>query len=75
MTGLLGMFKKVYSLAAQSFYMRKNEVFNRVSSSSWQTFGQLGRAVENLAVRSAPFLVRSRQYVTDWVEIRVFLCL
>jgi hypothetical protein len=73
MTGLLGMFKKVYSLAAQSFYMRKNEVFNRVSSSSWQTFGQLGRAVENLAVRSAPFLVRSRQCVTDWVEIRVFL--
>ena len=75
MTGLLGMFKKVYSLAAQSFYMRKNEVFNRVSSSSWQTFGQLGRAVENLAVRSAPFLVRARQCVTDWVEIRVFLCL
>lgn len=73
MTGLLGMFKKVYSLAAQSFYMRKNGVFNRVSSSSRQAFGQLGRAVENLAVRSAPFLVRSRQCETGWVEIRVFL--
>lgn len=75
MTGLLGMFKKVYSLAAQSFYMRKNGVFNRVSSTSRQAFGQLGRAVENLAVRSAPFLVRSRQCETGWVEIRVFLCL
>lgn len=75
MTGLLGMFKKVYSLVAQSFCMRKNGVFNRTSSSSRQAFGQLGRAVENLAVRSAPFLARSRQCVTDWVEIRVFLCL
>jgi len=75
MAGLLGMFKKVYSLAAQSFRTRKNGVFNRASSSSWQAFGQLGRAVENLAVRSAPFSVRSRRIVTDWVEIRVFLCL
>jgi len=75
MTGLLGMFKKVYSLAAQSSCMRKNGVFNRASSSSRQAFGQLGSAVENLAVRSAPFLVRSRQCVTDWVEIRVLLCL
>lgn len=75
MTGLIGMFQKVYSLAVQSFRMRKNGVFNRASSSSRQAFGQLGSAVENLAVRSAPFLVRSRQYVTDWVEIRVFLCL
>jgi len=75
MAGLLGMFKKVYSLAAQSFRTRKNGVFNRASSSSWQAFGQLGRAVENLAVRSAPFLLRSRRIVTDWVEIRVFLCL
>lgn len=75
MTDLLGKFEKVYSLAAQSFRTRKNGVFNRVPSSSWQAFGQLGRAVENLAVRSAPFLVRSRQCVTDWVEIRVFLCL
>ena len=75
MAGLLGMFKKVYSLATQSFRTRKNGVFNRASSSSWQAFGQLGRAVENLAVRSAPFSVRSRRIVTDWVEIRVFLCL
>lgn len=75
MAGLLGMFKKVYSLAALSFRTRKNGVFNRASSSSWQAFGQLGRAVENLAVRSAPFSVRSRRIVTDWVEIRVFLCL
>ena len=75
MTGLLGMFKKVYSLVAQSFCMRKNGVFNRASSSSWQAFGQLGRAVENLAVRSVPFLVRSRQGETGWAEIRVFLCL
>ena len=76
MTGLLGMFKKVYSLAAQSFRTReKNGVFNRASSSSWQAFGQLGRAVENLTVRSVLFLVRSRHCVTDWVEIRVFLCL
>lgn len=75
MTGLLGMFKKVYSLAAQSFRIRKNGVFNRASSSSRQAFGQLGRAVENLAVRSVPFLLRSRQCETDWVEIRVFLCL
>lgn len=75
MTGLLGMLQKVYSLAAHSFRMRKNGVFNRTSSSSWQAFGQLGRAVENLAVRSVPFLVRSRQCVTNWVEIRVFLCL
>ncbi|MED9908337.1 MAG: hypothetical protein UFF97_04160 [Collinsella sp.] len=28
MTGLLGMFKKVYSLAAQSFYMRKKMGFS-----------------------------------------------
>lgn len=75
MTGLLGMFKKVYSLAAQSSCMRKNGVFNRASSSSRQAFGQLGSAVENLAVRSAPFLLRLRQWETDWVEIRVFLCL
>lgn len=75
MAGLLGMFKKVYSLAAQSFCIRKKGVFNRASFSFWQAFGQLGRAVENLAVRSVPFLVRSRQCVTDWVEIRVFLCL
>ncbi len=75
MTGLLGMFQKVYSLAAQSFRTRKNGVFNRAPSSSWQAFGQLGRAVENLAVRSAPFSVRSRQCETGWVEIRVFLCL
>ena len=75
MDGLLGMFKKVYSLAAQSFYMRKNEVFNRASSSFWQAFGQLGRAVENLTVRSVPFLVRSPQCETGWVESRVFLCL
>ena len=73
--GLLGMFKKVYSLAAQSFCMRNNGVFNRASSSSRQAFGQLGRAVENLAVRSVPFSVRSRQCETGWVEIRVFLCL
>lgn len=75
MTGLIGMFQKVYSLAVQSSRMRKNGVFNRASSSSWQAFGQLGRAVENLAVRSVPFLLRSRQCETDWVEIRVFLCL
>lgn len=75
MAGLLGMFKKVYSLAAQSFCIRKNGVFNRASSSFWQAFGQLERAVENLTVRSAPFSVRSRRIVTDWVEIRVFLCL
>lgn len=75
MIGLLGLFKKVYSLAAQSFRTRKNGVFNRASSSSWQAFGQLGRAVENLTVRSVPFLVRSRQCETGWVEIRVFLCL
>ena len=75
MTGLLGMFQKVYSLAAQSFRTSKNGVFNRASSSSWQAFGQLGRAVENLAVRSAPFSVRSRQYETDRVKTCVFLCL
>lgn len=75
MTGLIGMFQKVYSLAAQSFLMRKNGIFNRASSSSRQAFGQLGRAVENLAVRSVPFLLRSRQCETNWVEIRVFLCL
>ena len=76
MTGLLGMFQKVYSLAAQSFRTRKKGGgFNRASSSSWQAFGQLGRAVENLAVRLAPFSVRSRQCETGWVEIRVFLCL
>lgn len=76
MTGLLGMFKKVYSLAAQSFRTReKNGVFNMASSSFWQAFGQLGRAVENLTVRSVPFLVRSPQCETGWVEIRVFLCL
>lgn len=75
MTGLLGMLQKVYSLAAQSFSMRKKGVFKRASSSSWQAIGQLGRAVENLAVRSVPFLVRSRQCETGWVEIRVFLCL
>lgn len=75
MDGLRGKFEKVYSLAAQSFLMRKNGVFNRVSSSSRQAFGQLGRAVENSAVRSVPFLLRSRQYETDWVEICVFLCL
>lgn len=55
MTGLIGMFQKVYSLAAQSFLMRKNGVFNRASSSSRQAFGQLGRAVENLTVRLVPF--------------------
>lgn len=75
MTGLIGMFQKVYSLAAQSFLMRKNGVFNRASSSSRQAFGQLGRAVENLTVRLVPFSVRSRQCETGWVEIRVFLCL
>lgn len=75
MTGLLGMFQKVYSLAAQSFRTRKNGVFNRAPSSSWQAFGQLGRAVENLTVRSAPFTLRSRHSETGWVEIRVFLCL
>lgn len=75
MTGLLGMLQKVYSLAAQSFRTREKGVFNRASSSSWQAFGQLGRAVENLTVRSVLFLVRSRHCVTDWVEIRVFLCL
>lgn len=75
MTGLLGMFKKAYSLAAQSFCIRKNGVFNRASSSFWQAFGQLGRAVENLTVRSVPFLVRLPQCETGWVEIRVFLCL
>ena len=75
MDGLRGKFEKVYSLAAQSFRMRKNGVFNRASSGSRQAFGQLGRAVENLAVRSVPFLLRSRQYETDWVEICVFLCL
>lgn len=75
MTGLLGMFKKVYSLAAQSFRTRKNGVFNRAPSSSWQAFGQLGRAVENLTVRSMPFSLRSRQRETDRVEICVFLCL
>lgn len=75
MTGLIGMFQKVYSLAAQSFLLRKNGVFNRASSSSRQAFGQLGRAVENLAVRLVPFSVRSRQCETGWVEIRVFLCL
>ena len=68
MTGLLGMFQKVYSLAAQSFRTREKGVFNRASSSFWQAFGQLGRAVENLAVRS-------RQCETGWVDIRVFLCL
>lgn len=75
MTGLIGMFQKVYPLAAQSFLMRKNGVFNRASSSSRQAFGQLGRAVENLTVRLVPFSVRSRQCETGWVEIRVFLCL
>lgn len=75
MDGLRGKFEKVYSLAAQSFRMRKNGVFNRASSSSRQASGQLERVVENLAVLSAPFLVRSRQCETDWVEIRVFLCL
>lgn len=34
-----------------------------------------GGLLKTLAVRSAPFLARSRQCVTDWVEIRVFLCL
>lgn len=75
MTGLIGMFQKVYSLAAQSFRMRKNRVFNRASSSSRQAFGQLESVVDNLVVRSAPFFVRSRQCETDWVEVRVFLCL
>lgn len=75
MTGLLGMLQKVYSLAAQSFRTREKGVFNSASSSSRQAFGQLGRAVENLTVRSVSFLVRLRQCVTDWVEIRVFLCL
>lgn len=76
MTGLLGMFKKsLLTCRAKLLHEKKNGVFNRASSSSWQAFGQLGRAVENLAVRSAPFLVRSRQCVTDWVEIRDFLCL
>lgn len=75
MDGLRGKFKKVYSLAAQSFCMRKKWGFNSASSSFRQAFGQLGRAVENLAVRSVPFLLRSRQCETDWVEIRVFLCL
>ena len=75
MTSLPGMFQKVYSLAAQRFRMRENRVFNRASSSFWQAFGQLGKAVENLAVRSTPFSVRSRQYDTAWVETCVFLCL
>lgn len=75
MDGLLGKFQKAYSLAAQSFRLRRYGVFNSAPSSSWQAFGQLGRAVENLTVRSAPFSVRSRQCVSARVEIRVFLCL
>lgn len=75
MIGLLGKFEKVYSLAAQSFRTRKKWVFNRAPSSSWQAFGQLGRAVENLTVRSTPFSLRSRHSETGCVEIRVFLCL
>lgn len=55
MTGLLGVFQIVYSLAAHSFRMRDKWGFNRASSSSRQAFGQLGRVVENLAVRSTPF--------------------
>ena len=39
MTGLLGMFKKVYSLAAQSFCMRKKwgfqQNFVQLSASFW----------------------------------------
>jgi hypothetical protein len=39
MTGLLGMFKKVYSLAAQSFCMRKKwgfqQGFVKLSASFW----------------------------------------
>lgn len=76
MTGLLGMFQKVYSLAAQSFRTRKKRGF---STELRPVLGKLlaswGRAVENLAVRLAPFSVRSRQCETGWVEIRVFLCL
>lgn len=67
--------KSLLTCRAKLLHEKKNGVFNRTSSSSRQAFGQLGRAVENLAVRSAPFLARSRQCVTDWVEIRVFLCL
>lgn len=67
--------KSLLTCRAKLLHEKKNGVFNRASSSSRQAFGQLGRAVENLAVRSAPFLVRSRQCVTDWVEIRVLLCL
>lgn len=74
MTGLLGMFKKSL-LTCRAKLLHEKGGFNRTSSSSWQAFGQLGRAVENLAVRSAPFLVRSPQCETGWVEIRVFLCL
>ena len=74
MIGLLGKFEKVYSLAAQSF-RKKKWVFNRAPSSSWQALGQLGRAVENLTVRSTPFSLRSRHSETGCVEIRVFLCL
>lgn len=67
--------KSLLTCRVKLLHEKKNRVFNRASSSSRQAFGQLGRAVENLAVRSAPFLVRSRQCVTDWVEIRVLLCL
>ncbi len=74
MAGLLDVQKSLLTCRAKLPH-EKNGVFNRASSSSWQAFGQLGRAVENLAVRSAPFSVRSRRIVTDWVEIRVFLCL
>lgn len=67
--------KSLLTCRAKLPHEKKNGVFNRASSSSWQAFGQLGRAVENLAVRSALFLVRSRQCESGWVEIRVFLCL
>lgn len=67
--------KSLLTCRAKLLHEKKNGVFNSASSSSRQAFGQLGRAVENLAVRSVSFLLRSRQCETDWVEIRVFLCL
>lgn len=67
--------KSLLTCRAKLPHEKKNGVFNRALSSSWQAFVQLGRAVENLTVRSVPFLLRSRHCVTDWVEIRVFLCL
>ena len=75
MTGLIGMFQKVYSLAVQSFRMRKNEFSTGLRPALGKLLASWGRAVENLAVRSVPFLLRLRQWETDWVEIRVFLCL